>query len=210
MIFYPKCKISVSVKAERKQGTHIFHPYVYILSLKHNGFAWEITRSYKDIKEVHKTLAKAVKADIGRSCSDLSKEDIKPDWPLFPGSELDHMASAQTAPVEKHCAQIAEYLERLLTYPPFRDHPSVLHLLGVSPLSFIIGLSDSLIEDSIHKRTGDNVYYGHFSQLKLCCDNVKIFHTKRWFVLKDTYLVYLNQEINNKVCQANYFFVLFL
>jgi phospholipase D1/2 len=167
-----------------------------MISFKHNDYSWEVARSYKDIKDTHKMLSKLVKADIGRSCSDISKDDIKPDWPLFPN---DHDHSAPQAPLEKRCKHLAEYLERLLTYPPFRDHTSVLHLIGVSPLSFIIGLSPSVIEDSIQKRSGDNIYYGRLSQLKVCCENIKIFHTKRWFALKDTYLVYLNEEENNKL-----------
>ena len=195
-IFHPKCAVEVSVKAERKHGPHIFHPYLYTISFKHKTYTWEVVRSYKELKEVHKTLSKLVKADIGRSCSDISKEDIKADWPLFP-TEHDHLVT-QVA-IKKRCQQVAEYLERLLTYPPFRDHPTVLHFLGVSPLSFVKGLSPSVLEDSIHKRSGDNVYYGQLSKLKLCCDNVKIFHRKRWFILKDTFLVYINQDMNNKV-----------
>lgn len=60
----------------------------------------------------------------------------------------------------------------------------VLHFLGVSPLSFVKDLGPSLIEDFLYKRTGDNVYYGHLSQLKICCEKAKIFHAKRWFVVK--------------------------
>jgi phospholipase D1/2 len=196
VVFHPKQSIQVSVSAERKHGSHIFHPYIYTLSFKHDKYSWEVIRSYKEVKETHKTLAKIVKEDLGRSCSDISKDDFKPDWPMFP-TEHDHLITQNQIP--DRCKHIAEYLERILTYPPFRDHPDVLHLLGVSPLSFIIGLSPSIIEGSIQKRTGDNVYYGHLSQLKICCDNVKIFHAKRWFILKDTFLVYLNQEVNFQV-----------
>ena len=71
--------------------------------------------------------------------------------------------------------------------------------MGVSPLSFVTDLSASIIEDFIHKRSGDNVYYGTLSQLKICCDKLKIFHLKRWFILKDTYIVYLDASKNNTV-----------
>ena len=69
--------------------------------------------------------------------------------------------------------------------------------MGVSPISFIKGLSGSLIEDVIQKRVGDNIYYSTFNRHRICCERLKIFHTKRWFVLKDTYIVYLNGERNN-------------
>lgn len=192
----PKVAIKVSVTAERKHGSHIFHPYIYTLSFTHGNFKWDAIRSFKEIKETHKTLAKMVKQDIGKSCSDISQEDIKPDWPLFP-TEHDHLISS--ASIGDRCKKLAEYLQRMLTYPPFRDHPSTLHLLGVSPLSFVKDLGSSLIEGVIQKRSGDNIYYGHFSQLKICCEKAKIFHAKRWFVLKDTYIVYLNSDKNNMV-----------
>ena len=67
----------------------------------------------------------------------------------------------------------------------------------MSPLSFIHGLSGSIVEDSINKRIGDNIYYGHLREHRICCENFKLCHNKRWFILKDTYLVYLNCENNN-------------
>ncbi len=70
----------------------------------------------------------------------------------------------------------------------------VLHLLGVSPLSFIRGLSGSIIEDTIQKRVGDNTYYSNFHEHRFCCEQLKLCHSKRWFILKDTYIVYLNPE----------------
>lgn len=195
-IFHPRQPVKVTVKAERKHGPHIFHPYIYTLKFDHAGYTWEVARSYKELKEVHKRLAKLVKADIGRSCSDISKEDIKPDWPLFP-TEHDHLITQ--ANIGARCKSLSEYLTRMLSYPPFRDNPEVLAALGVSPLSFINGVSPSLIEEQIQKRTGDNVYYGRLSKLQLCCDNIKVFHASRWFILKDTYLVYLNPELNYQV-----------
>ncbi len=81
----------------------------------------------------------------------------------------------------------------------FRDNEVVLHFLGVSPLSFVKGLSESVIEDTIHKRIGDNIYYLTFNEHRICCERLKVCTTKRWFVLKDTYLVYLNVEQNNLV-----------
>ncbi len=197
-IFHPNAPIKVQCTAERNHGPHLFHIYSYTLHFRHLHYTWQVTRSYKEIRDVHRTLARIVKSDIGRSCSDISQDDIKSDWPLFPGDN-DHSASSQQE-IDSRCKHIADYLRRLLTYPPFRDHSTVLNLIGVSPVSFIIGLSPSLIEDSIQKSSGENKYSGHLSQLKLGYDNAaKIFHARRWFVLKDTYLFYLNQEDNYKV-----------
>jgi len=192
-IFLPKTPIDVSVKAERKHGAHIFHPYVYTLKFKHAQYTWEVHRSYKEIKDCHKVLAKLVKQDLGKSCSDINEHDIKPDWPLFP-TEHDHLISS--ALIDNRCKNLGTYLQRLLTYPPYRDHEHVLHLLGVSPISFVIDLGPSLIEGVLCKRTGDNVYYGHFSKLRICCDKVKLFHNARWFAIKDSYIAYLDMEKN--------------
>lgn len=171
-VFLPKTRITVKVTAERKHGAHIFHPYVYTLVFTHGDHhTWEVIRSYKEIKEAHKILAKMVKLDIGKSVSDLTEDDIKPDWPLFP-TDHDHLVSATH--IEERCRKLAEYLERMLTYPPYRDHPAVLALLGVSHLSFVEGLGQSVFEGPLQKRSGDNVYYGHLSQLKICCDKVII------------------------------------
>jgi len=81
----------------------------------------------------------------------------------------------------------------------FRDDEKVLHLLGVSPLSFVKGLSSSQIEETIQKRVGDNIYYSNFHGHHICCERLKIIHQKRWFILKDTYIVYLKLEHNKSV-----------
>jgi hypothetical protein len=73
MIFIPKVPIDVSVVAERKHGPHLFHPYIYTITFKHDNYEWKVVRSYKDLKDCHKVLAKEVKMDIGQSCSDISK-----------------------------------------------------------------------------------------------------------------------------------------
>jgi phospholipase D1/2 len=69
----------------------------------------------------------------------------------------------------------------------------------VSPLSFIKGVSASICEDSIQKRVGDNTYYGSFKEHRVCCEHVKLCNLKRWFVLKDTYLVYIDFEKNSRI-----------
>lgn len=150
-VFLPNVPIKVTVTAELRRGKaeQIFSsPYIYTLNLTHGNFTWQSIQTYKKIKELHKTLAKIVKGDIGRSCSDLSKTEIKQEWPLFP-TQHEHILSATL--LDDRCKKLANYLERLLTYPPFRDHSATLSLLGVSPLSFVNGLSSSLIECLLKK-----------------------------------------------------------
>ncbi len=66
----------------------------------------------------------------------------------------------------------------------------------MSPLSFTKDLGCSVAEGEISKRSGDNIYYGTLSRLQICCDRIKIMHTKRWFCIKDSYVAYANVEKN--------------
>ncbi len=72
--------------------------------------------------------------------------------------------------------------------------------MSVSTLTFKEGTSPSLLEDYIHKHSYDNIYSGHLRSFKQFLNaNLKIFNYKRWFVLKDTYITYINKEKNNKL-----------
>ena len=55
------------------------------------------------------------------------------------------------------------------------------------------------MEGLLKKRIGDNTHYYGFGKLKSYCDKVKIFHPKRWFVLKDTYITYLKRDKHDQV-----------
>jgi hypothetical protein len=71
--------------------------------------------------------------------------------------------------------------------------------LSVSPVSFVNGLSASLIEDYLYKKSGDVVLYGGCIKSKKLCQQFKIWHEKRWFCLKDTYLIYMDPRVNNTI-----------
>ena len=81
-VFLPGVPIRVSIKATRKNKHHLIHPFVYTLNLTHGEYEWSVDRDYTDIRNVHRILAKIVQKDLGRPCSDLSREEIKPDWPV--------------------------------------------------------------------------------------------------------------------------------
>ncbi len=156
--------IRVSVSAIEKTISNVvdflqlFRPNLYKITLEHGSYKWEVLRSYHEIKEVHKSLSKLVKKEMGKSCSDFTNEEIKfMDCPMFP-MESDHIINIKK--INKRCKEINNYLESLLTYPPFRDHPKVLEFLQVSPLSFVNEMGPSIIENLIQKRTGDNDYLG--------------------------------------------------
>ncbi len=65
----------------------------------------------------------------------------------------------------------------------------------MSPLSFANGLGISFQEGAILKRSNDD-FRGRsiFLRVPFMCDNFKFHHGQKWFVLKDSYLVYLNPD----------------
>ena len=65
--------------------------------------------------------------------------------------------------------------------------------LEVSPISFVNGLGLSVKEGAIAKRSNDD-FRGRsiFVRAPFVCDKCKFHHGQKWFVLKDSYLVYLN------------------
>lgn len=54
----------------------------YTFFIKHNNVRWEIRRTYKELKELHKVLTKLVKSEFGIRCSEITSLDIKADWPV--------------------------------------------------------------------------------------------------------------------------------
>jgi phospholipase D1/2 len=49
----------------------------------------------------------------------------------------------------------------------------------------------------LYKKTGDILLYGRCIGAKIFCHNLKIWHEKRWFCLKDTYILY--QDLNYNI-----------
>lgn len=196
-VFMPNVPIRVINVTSQKRSSYHRHSYMYTIELEHGSFRWTIERNYGEIRDVHLELRKIVKNDIGVSCADLSIDEVKDDWPLFP-TESDNMALESK--MDERCLALRDYIERILTYPPYRDNRVVNRFLSVSPLSFVPGLSPSVIEDLVEKRAGDSVHRGRFKDLKAYNDKLKNFYTKRWFCLKDSFIAYLHPERDNMLC----------
>lgn len=45
----------------------------YIIKIRHNKVEWEVVRSYKELREVHKKLTKLVKLHLGVAPHNISK-----------------------------------------------------------------------------------------------------------------------------------------
>jgi len=166
----------------------------YTFSLEHNNVRWKIVRTYKEIKSVHKCLSKLVKAAYGVSCSHIPKEKIKQDWPLFPIKNDNLIIESK---LSIRCRSIQAYFEKILKFPPYRDHTAVLNFFSVSFLSFLNDTSPSLIEEKVSKRIGER--RGTCRRSRVCCETFKLCYESIWLCLKDTYLVTFSQKYNNSI-----------
>jgi hypothetical protein len=63
-------------------------------------------------------------------------------------------------------------------------------------VSFTIGMGPSLVEDLMNKKSGDVRLYGGCIKSRKACQMLKIWHEKRWFCLKDTYIIYMDPKLN--------------
>ncbi len=65
----------------------------------------------------------------------------------------------------------------------------------MSPLSFVHGLGMSIKEGAIAKRSNDD-FRGRsiFVRAPFMCDKCKFHHGQKWFIIKDSYIVYINQD----------------
>ncbi|RNA30227.1 phospholipase [Brachionus plicatilis] len=181
-VFLPGVKVSVQVTAEKKSSSNAFSSHIYTIKLSHASFKWEVLRTFKDLLDNNKLLSKMVSQNLGRNCLDIPPEQIKPDWPLFP-KDNDHLISNEL--MSKRCQEIAEYLEKILLYPPFRDHQSTLELVGVSPLTFIHDTGPSLNESYVLKSVHND---------NRVCRKFRLKYAKRWYILKETCLLYITHK----------------
>lgn len=157
------------------QLPHIFRAYVYTLTFEHAATRWSVARTHAQLRRVHFKLKRMIESQAASKTKLLLNErdddnnNKNNDWPRFP-IEPDHFVTSTRLP--QRCRRLAVYFERVLAYPPFRDHPAVCALLGVSNLSFADGLAPSLFEGSLLKRSRDYVYYGPLYSTKFFMDKV--------------------------------------
>ncbi|CAF1653635.1 unnamed protein product, partial [Didymodactylos carnosus] len=79
--------------------------------------------------------------------------------PCFP-TRSDRAAFIDDNTIRERCQILMEYLNKVLLHPKFRNHPDMLEFFEVSCVSFVRGLSISLKESYLSKRSHDD-YRGH-------------------------------------------------
>jgi len=213
--FIPGQSVQITeMTAERSYNpvTEFLYPYLYKMKVHHGPFEWNIEKRYKHFHDLHKSLVEFVEQQTGRSISSLNKSQLssngkssndkaeneslidqrKKSRPGFP-TQNDRIAFINQHTIEQRCKSLQDYLNDLLKHPKFREHFATREFLEVSPISFVNGLGSSVKEGAIAKRSNDD-FRGRsiFVRAPFVCDKCKFHHGQKWFVLKDSYLVYLN------------------
>ncbi|CAF1019078.1 unnamed protein product [Rotaria sordida] len=196
--FVPNVPIHVtSIVAERTYAgfAEFLNPYLYCVTTRHGPFEWTMYKRYRHFNDLHKALVQYVEAETKRSISDLEKlQEEENENPCFP-TRNDRLAFINNNIVRERCQILLEYLNKVLRHPKFRNHPATREFFDVSCVSFVYGLSVSIKEGYLSKRSHDD-YRGHsiFLRLPFLCDMCKFHHGRKWFVIKDTYITYMRPD----------------
>ncbi|CAF3996900.1 unnamed protein product [Rotaria sordida] len=201
--------INISAERDFNPVTEFLYPYLYTIKVRHGySFEWTIQKRYKHFHDLHKDLIHYVENQTGRSISSLNKSDLsgkksnnnenpslikrQEEQPCFP-TRNDRIDFINQFTIGDRCKVLQDYLNKVLKHPKFREHIAVREFFEVSPLSFVYGLAVSLKEGSIAKRSNDD-FRGRsvFIRAPFICDKLKFHHGQKWFVLKDSYFVYMN------------------
>ncbi|CAF1160764.1 unnamed protein product [Rotaria sp. Silwood1] len=198
----------IKIEAERIHHPVIefLYPYLYTITIRYGStFEWTIKKRYKDFYDLHQALRTYVTSELAKSCNNLNS--VRPSetiddhdssirrqekqLPCFP-TRNDRIAFINEFSKNERCKILQNYLNKVLKHPKLREHSAMRNFLGVSPLSFVRGLGKSLREAELLKRSNDD-YRGRsiFIRLLFSCDIFKFHRNRKWFVIKDSYIVYM-------------------
>ncbi|CAF4615796.1 unnamed protein product, partial [Rotaria sp. Silwood2] len=116
------------------------------------------------------------------------------EQPCFP-TRNDRVSFINQFTIEDRCKTLQNYLNTVLKHPKFREHIATKEFLEVSSSSFVQGLGNSAKEGAIAKRSIDDIRgRSIFLRVPFICDKLRCHHAEKWFVLKDSYLVYMDSD----------------
>ncbi|KAK3578554.1 hypothetical protein CHS0354_025266 [Potamilus streckersoni] len=180
---------------------HAFNPYLYTIEISHGESKWTVRRRYKHFQSLHSALqlyraryAIPVPTTKHREMRQSVKEERKErrnrkdrKVSRFP-KKLEVLVRPDG--IEKRKMHLELYLQSVLESKLYRKHNETLKFLEVSELSFINRLGEKWKEGDVKKCSGGRrISIG-------CCGCLKKYHiagrwSKRWLVLKDTFVTYL-------------------
>uniref|UniRef100_A0A2K6MJH3 Phospholipase n=1 Tax=Rhinopithecus bieti TaxID=61621 RepID=A0A2K6MJH3_RHIBE len=166
---------------------------LYSVRLTHGDFTWTTKKKFRHFQELHRDLLRhkvlmsllpLARFAVAYSPAQDAANREMPSLPRAgPEGSTRHAASKQK--------YLENYLNRLLTMSFYRNYHALTEFLEVSQLSFIPDLGCKGLEGTIRKRSG-----GHRVPGLTCCgrDQVCYRWSKRWLVVKDSFLLYMCLE----------------
>ncbi|KAL1779001.1 phospholipase D2 [Sigmodon hispidus] len=195
LVFAPGVPVTAQVVGTERytSGSKVGTCTLYSVRLTHGDFTWTTKKKFRHFQELHRDLQRhkvlMSLLPLARFAVAYSpaQQAVNEDIPPLPrgGSEgsARHAASKQK--------YLENYLNRLLTMSFYRNYHAMTEFLEVSQLSFIPDLGSKGLEGVIRKRSG-----GHRVPGFTCCgrDQVCYQWSKRWLVVKDSFLLYMRLE----------------
>ncbi|XP_054851085.1 phospholipase D2 [Eublepharis macularius] len=196
-LFVPGLPVTAQVEGTERYttGSKVRPNTVYSLRLTHGEFTWTMKKKFKHFQELHRDL---MRHKILMSFLPLSRFALQgshlggtslelPSLPHGSGGDGARRPSSKQK-------QLESYLNALLEIQLYRDYHAMTEFLDVSQLSFIPELGPKGLEGLILKRSG-----GHRIPGLNCAGHHKFCFrwSKRWLVVKDSFLLYLKPESGN-------------
>ncbi|XP_068833306.1 phospholipase D2 [Capricornis sumatraensis] len=195
LLFAPGVPVVAQVVGTERytSGSKVGTCTLYSVRLTHGDFSWTTKKKFRHFQELHRDLLRhkvfmslLPLARFAVASSPAPEGDSR-EIPSLPRAGPEG-SSRRTSSKQKY---LENYLNRLLTMSFYRNYHAMTEFLEVSQLSFIPDLGCKGLEGVIRKRSG-----GHRVPGLTCCgrDQVCYRWSKRWLVVKDSFLLYMCLE----------------
>ncbi|XP_031442595.1 phospholipase D1 isoform X2 [Clupea harengus] len=198
-VFVEEVPVSVRVTdVERFTCTRVLNPNLYTIELSHGEFTWKIKRRFKHFQALHQELIKfraLLRIPLPSRIHSVKRRSFK-GHKRSQGGHIPTLPRRPDALVKEEQLvsrkmQLEDYLRNILKRSLYRNHPATLEFLEVSQISFIQDLGPKGIEGLILKKSGGNT----FPVCYWCGSNSVCYRwSKRWLVVKDSFLLYMRPE----------------
>ncbi|XP_066219404.1 phospholipase D2 isoform X2 [Saccopteryx leptura] len=195
LVFAPGVPVTAQVVGTERytSGSKVGTCTLYSVRLTHGDFTWTTKKKYRHFQELHRDL---LRHKVLMSLLPLARFAVPyPSAQETADREMPSLPRAGPEGSTRHTSSKQKYLEnylnRLLTMSFYRNYHAMTEFLEVSQLSFIPDLGSKGLEGVIRKRSG-----GHRVPGFTCCgrDQVCYRWSKRWLVVKDSFLLYMCLE----------------
>ncbi|XP_036882838.1 phospholipase D2 isoform X1 [Manis javanica] len=195
LVFAPGVPVTAQVVGTERytSGSKVGTCTLYSVRLTHGNFTWTTKKKFRHFQELHRDL---LRHKVLMSLLPLARFAIAyPPAQEAANREMPSLPRAGPEGSTRHTSSKQKYLENylncLLTMSFYRNYHAMTEFLEVSQLSFIPDLGSKGLEGVIRKRSG-----GHRVPGLTCCgrDQVCYRWSKRWLVVKDSFLLYMCLE----------------